>query len=163
MYGRRKLTRVELAVYAVIVAALIVVFASYMLDYMEMAEKAAMESTVNNVTSALNLHYASHVMAGKPLDSRPWMAGNPFELARAFPSGYLGQLGDGRSGDVDRPAWFFDAARGEVLYLPRLRRHLSGASNGEIRFHLQRHASGFGFQLAPTSPYTWGLDTLAQK
>jgi hypothetical protein len=162
MYGRRKLTRAETAVYAGVIAVLIVVFTSYVLDFMEMAEKAAMETTVSTVTSALNVHYARRVMAGEAVDARRWLAGNPFELARAFPAGYMGEL-DGRDPSTfDRPAWFFDTARREVLYLPRLRRHLSSPFGSEVRFQLARRPSGLGFVLAPTSPYEWGLTSSAK-
>lgn len=157
MYGRRKLTRVEIAVYAVIVGTLIAVFTSYMLDYMEMAEKTAMQATVSNVTSALNLRYASHVMAGQPVDVAQWMSSNPFELAQAFPAAYRGELKREDVAQIERPAWLFDAARREILYLPRLHKHLRAASEGEVRFRLEPHHSGFGFALVPTSAFDWGL------
>lgn len=163
MYGRRKLTRVEIAVYAVIVATLIVVFTSYMLDYMEMAEKAAMETTLSNVTTALNLRYAAALMAGESVDSARWQRANPIELAQAFPPGYGGELNGRDASRLDRPSWFFDAARAEVLYLPRLHAHLISASGAEIRFHLVRHPSGLGFLLAPTSPYEWRLASFAKN
>lgn len=161
MYGRRKLTRVEMAVYAGVIAVLVVVFTSYVLDFMEMAEKTAMETTISTVTSALNLRYARHLMAGEAVDARRWLAGNPFELAHAFPSGYMGELRGRDPSTFDRPAWFFDAARREVLYLPRLRRHLSSPFGSEVRYRLARHPSGLGFVLAPTSPFEWSLSSTA--
>lgn len=155
MYGRRRLTRVEVAVYAFIVATLLVVFANYVLEYMEMAEKAAMETTVNNVTAAINLRYASARLAGEPIAIARWTAANPFEVARSFPPNYRGTLGDQDLEQLDRPAWLFDALRGELIYLPRLHSHLGDGALEGVRFRLQPNASGFGFVLAPTSPYQW--------
>ena len=163
MYGRRKLTRVELAVYAVIIAAAFVAFASYVLDYMEMAEKAAMEMTVSNVSSALNVYYATQVMTGAQTESANWTKRNPFELAHTFPPGYLGELGQRDTATVARPAWLFDAANAELLYLPRLHSHLSSALPGELRFRLRHRGSGFGFMLVPAAPYEWTVGVLAKN
>ncbi len=155
MFGRRRLTRVELAVYAVIVATLLVIFASYVLQYMEIAEKAAMETTVNNVTSTINLRYAVLLMRGRSLEAARWTTENPFELAGTFPPNYRGALGAGDALDLERPAWVFDVPRAELVYLPRLHSQLGDGSIDELRFRLERHPSGFGFVLAPTSPYAW--------
>jgi hypothetical protein len=154
MYGRRRLTRIEMAVYAFIVAALLVVFARYVLEFMEMAEKAAMETTVMNVTAAINLHYAAAMVAGQPIATGTWVAANPFELARAFPPNYRGTVGEHDAAGLDRPAWLFDPLRAELVYLPRLHSHLEDGTD-ELRFRLERHAAGFGFVLAPTPPYRW--------
>ncbi len=157
MYGRRKLTRVELIVYASLVGVLLLIFASQVAEYMELAEKAAMESTATNVTAALNLRYASLVMAGTTIDAERWTTANPFELANAFPPGYRGELAAWASMPRERPAWLFDSVRHEVLYLPRLHKHLQvgGAPAGEVRFGLRRGPSGFGFALTPSQAYEW--------
>lgn len=157
MYGRRSLTRVELAVYAAIVATLVVIFSSYLIDYMEMAEKTAMETTVSNVTAAINLRYATLVMAGERAGAAQWSSANPFELARAFPPNYRGERGAEQRLELDRPAWVFDELRAELVYLPRLHRYLGDGTLDELRFRLEPNSSGFGFQLAPTLPYTWRL------
>jgi hypothetical protein len=157
MYGQRKLTRVEIAVYAGIVAALIAVFASYMIDYMEMAEKTAMQTTLSNMNTGLNLDYAGRLIAGERMDKAGWMSGNPFALARTFPPGYGGELAGRDAASLPRPAWIFDPARREIVYLPRLHKHLRGTGEAEIRFRLDLHPSGFGFVLVPVSPYDWSL------
>lgn len=163
MYGRRRLTRVEIAAYAGLIAAALVVFTKFVLDYMEMAERTAMEMTVSNVTSALNIYYATQVMTGAQPASGDWTRRNPFELAHTFPAGYLGELGPRNPAMAQRPAWFFDAANAELLYLPRLHDHLSSAVEGELRFRLERRGSGFGFALVPTSPYEWTVGALAKN
>lgn len=163
MYGRRRLTRVEMAAYAVLIAAALVVFTTYVLDYMEMAERTAMEMTVSNVSSALNIYYATQVMTGAQPASGDWTRKNPFELAHTFPVGYLGELGQRDPAMVERPAWFFDAANAELLYLPRLHKHLSSAIEGQVRFRLEPRGSGFGFALVPAAPYEWSVGVLAKN
>ena len=162
-YGRRKLARVEIAVYAVVIATLVVVFSSYLLEYMEMAEKTAMETTVSSVSAAINLRYATLVMAGERAAAAQWSTANPFELARAFPPNYRGELGAEQRLELERPAWAFDELRAELVYLPRLHSYLADGTIDELRFRLEPNASGFGFQLAPTLPYTWRLAGFAKN
>jgi hypothetical protein len=138
---------------------LIAVFSSYVLSFMEMAEKAAMETTVTNVTAAINIRYAMLLMDGRASESAQWTSANPFELARAFPPNYRGIAGP-NSEPFDRPAWIFDPEHAELVYLPRLYSHLADGESDEVRFRLERHRSGFGFLLAPTSPYKWELASL---
>ncbi len=162
MYGGRRLTRVEMAVYAFIVAMVIAVFSSYVLDYMEMAEKAAMETTLANVTSAINVRYALLVMSDRRTDSGTWLRANPFELASVFPPNYRGVFGATPVGEVGRPAWLFDVTSAELVYFPRLYSHLENGDVDQLRFRLQRNPSGFGFLLVPTSRYTWDLAAFAK-
>ncbi len=162
MYGRRRLTRVEMAVYAVIVATLVAVFSSYVLDYMEMAEKATMDTTLANVTSAINVRYALLVMSDRRADSGPWLRSNPFELANVFPPNYRGVFGATPAGELDRPAWLFDLTSAELVYFPRLYSHLNDGEADQLRFRLQRNPSGFGFMLVPTSGYTWDAAAFAK-
>lgn len=162
MYGRRRLTRVEMAVYAFIVAALIAVLSTYVLDYMEMAEKAAMETTVANVTSAINLRYAVLAMSGRQGDSAQWFRGNPFDLAGISPPNYRGVLGAASLEEFSRPAWVFDASKAELVYLPRLYSHLDDQGADRLRFRLEPNVSGFGFSLVPSTPYQWGLEAFAK-
>lgn len=163
MYGRRRLTRVEMAVYAFIVVIVIAVFSSFVLDYMEMAEKAAMETTVTNVTSAINVRYAMLAMSGRQGDSAQWFRRNPFELAHISPPNYQGVLGTATTDGVSRPAWLFDATNAELVYLPRLYSHLDDGEADELRFRLEPNASGFGFVLRPARPYRWGVEAFAKN
>jgi hypothetical protein len=160
MFGRRRLTRVEIALYAFVVATLFLVFASYVLDYMEMAEKTAMETTVTNVSSALTIYYATEVLAGKRVDEVKWLQTNPFEIVKAFPPNYVMDLGGREPASLDRPAWYFDAKTYELVYLPRLYSHLETGGEPEVRFRFRANPSGIGFVLAPTNGYSWTMSAL---
>lgn len=163
MYGRRRLSRVEVAVYAVVIGTLSMVFFSYLSDYMEMAEKVAMETTVRNVTAAINLRYAMQVMTGDRKRTEQWPKENPFDLAHTFPPNYRGVLGTPEAAGGERPAWLFDAPRAELVYLPRLYKHLEDGAIDELRFRLERNPSGHGFVLAPTAVYSWQLSGIAKN
>ena len=161
MYGRRRLTRIEIAVYAAVVGALAVLFFSYLTDYMEMAEKTAMETTLKNVTAAINLRYATLVLTGEGARTAQWPGENPFAIARAFPPNYRGEIGAQPAGNAERPGWVFDVSRGELIYLPRLFRHLDAGQLDQLRFRLERHPSGTGYVLVPTTLYSWDVTASA--
>ena len=61
-------------------------------------------------------------------------------------------------GTLERPAWVFDTQRGEVVYLPRIRRALRTEDPaGAVRFRLMPHPSGLGYSLVATSRYVWDV------
>lgn len=152
VYGRRRLTRIELALYVVVAAVLIVVFSAYLLEYMEMAERTAMQMTINNLNAGLNNRFAGRLIKGESTDLGQWIGHDPFEITETYPENYMGELAKNDLGSVDRPAWLFDAETGEVIYLPRLHRYLD---RDALRFKVQAQRSGFGFALVATSPYSW--------
>jgi hypothetical protein len=152
IYGRRRLTRIEAALYVAVVAVLIVVFSAYLLDYMEMAEKAAMQMTLNNLNAGLNNQFASRLIKGESTDLGQWIGHNPFQITQSFPENYAGILGDQELASLERPVWVFDADRGEVVYLPRLHKYLD---RDKLRFKILPRATGFGVALVATTTYSW--------
>lgn len=156
MYGRRPLTRLESALYAAVCAVLVAVFFKFALDYMELAERAAMQATLNGVTSAINLRYARSVMLGQAADPEDFLRRNPFKAAETTPRSFAGELISPEIGSLERPAWFYDVISREVVYLPNHRRSLQTVDpDAALRFRLAPHRAGFGFMLVPASPYTW--------
>jgi hypothetical protein len=68
----------------------------------------------------------------------------------------VGELGARGLSSLERPSWAFDAQRGEVVYLPRIRRGLRTEDPaGALRFRLVPHPSGLGYSLVSTSRYEW--------
>lgn len=155
MYGRRRLTRLEATVYSIVGAILLALFAERLLAYMEAAEKVAMETMVNTLTSAINARVAVEMINGSPPPRGRWAGRNPFEIASGD-STYARALGSQTVAALDRPSWTYDAERGEVLYLPRLSRGLRTPDpHGAVRFRLVPHAAGMGYALVSTSGYEW--------
>jgi hypothetical protein len=156
MYGRRRLTRLESAIYAAVAAILVAFFADRALIYMELAEKSAMDTTISALALGINARVALDMLRG-PAPVRPaWSGRNPFELAGTAPASFVGDLGMRELASLERPAWIFDEQRGELLYLPRLHRTLTTADPaGALRFRLVPHAHGLGYQLVSTSRYNW--------
>ena len=90
MYWRRRLTRLEAAIYAALAAILLAAVADRLLYVMELAERTAMETTIIRVNAALNTRLAYELILGKQPDVNAWLQRNPFELADAWPSNFLG-------------------------------------------------------------------------
>jgi hypothetical protein len=156
MYGRRRLTRLESAIYAAVGAILITFFADRALGYMELAEKAAMHTTLNVLASGINARLAAEMLQGPAPTPAAWSGRNPFELAGTAAPSFVGDLGLRELASLERPAWTFDAQHGELVYLPRLHRALTTADPaGALRFRLVPHAGGLGYRLVSTSGYNW--------
>jgi hypothetical protein len=142
-----------LALYGAITAILIAVVADRLLQYMEIAERAAMEATINHVNSGVNVRLALYGLGGE----YPDIAGsNPFELARMAPANFLGEtsIADVRAGGG--AVWVYDRLQRELIYVPRLTRRLdTNDRDGAIRFQLTRRVPGNAYMLVPTSKYRW--------
>lgn len=156
IYGQRSATKLEAALYGGIAAILIAVFANELLDYMEIAERCAMQATLGNLVAAINTRLAYEVMRGEIGNVSAWPRRNPFELARASVGNFSGEMDTLAQGALVRGRWAFDANRAELVYLPRLRRSLeTGDPEGALRFRAVVSPAGFGYRLEPASPYRW--------
>ena len=154
IYGRRRLTRLEAALYGGIAAVLIAVVASHLLDLMEAAERLAVESTINQVNGAVTARLAYEVMRGDA-NVRSWERRNPFDLARLSPRNFVGEVDSMQPGALERGTWAFDPARAELVYFPRRQSGLQTADpDGALRFKAVVN-NGIRYVLVPTSPYKW--------
>jgi len=154
MYGRRPLTALEAALYGVIGALLLALFAERLLAHMELAEKTAMQTTLSSLSSAVNARVALDMMGGHAPPPGRWAGRNPFEIAGAASAAR--PLGNRSIVVVDRASWVFDGERGELIYLPRLYRGLRTQDpDGALRFRLIPQQAGLGYRLVSTSGYEW--------
>ena len=155
MYWRRRLTRLEVAIYAAVAALVLAVFLERLLYYMELAERTVMEVTVSNVNSALNVRRAYEMLAGRAANDPSAPLRNPFELAGMSPANFHGEIDSPSLASLERGHWVFDRIRRELIYLPRLRRGLTTADpDSAIRFRLEPRGNAISM-LVPTSEYTW--------
>lgn len=155
MYWRRRLTRLELALYAIVVGAALAALLDRMLDTMELAERVAMEVTVSRVNSAITTQLASDRLGGRLTRLSELRERNPFEVAGMVASNSHGELDTPRLADLERGYWVFDRSRKELIYLPRLHRGLRTAdADSNVHFRLVVRESGT-LVLVPVSPYSW--------
>jgi len=156
MHGRRPLTSLEAGFYAGMAAILIAIFAGYVLDFMETAERAVMEVTLSHVISGVNTRVAYDMLQGKTPEDLAGTRTNPFQLARMTPTNFLGSGDSSSIGSLERGSWFYDATREELVYLPRLRWGLeTAAPDNALRWQLARGKDGPGYVLILITPYRW--------
>ena len=79
-YGNRRLTRLEIGLYATGAAILLAIFADKALDYMELAERTAMYTTVGVITSSVNARIAADMLRGAAKPAGTFTGADPFAL-----------------------------------------------------------------------------------
>jgi hypothetical protein len=156
IYWRRPLTPLEIGLYAALVGVLLAIFLDRLLVYMELAERIAMEVTVINVNSALNVQLASAMLQGQWIDPRKALQRNPFELARMrVPNVHPDIANIASAADLERGYWVFDRSGRELIYLPQLHRGLqTEGPETFVRFRLVGGANT-AFVLVPATKYSW--------
>lgn len=155
MYWRRKLTRLELALYAGLVGVALAVFLDRMLETVELAERSAMELTLSRLNAAVNVRLALDRLGGVEGSIRSDPGRNPVELARLPMTNFHGELDSSRLEELERGFWVFDRTRRELIYLPRLHRRLEVPGGGAaIRFRGVILPNDT-FMLVPTHQYLW--------
>jgi hypothetical protein len=152
LYWRRRLTRLEVGLYAAIVGVLIAVFLERMLVYMELAERTAMIVTVNNVNSALNIQRALALLDGKP---EKQLHRNPFDVASVrVPNRHPDMPDREKIAQLERGFWVYDESRRELVYLPNLHRRLhTDDPQGTVPFRLLSDPRAL--VLVPAVHYSW--------
>jgi len=150
MYGRRPLTKLEAGIFAGVVGIFLTVFAHYMLGYMEVAERVAMQATLINTSGAINVRLAQSFLDQRP-GPKDVTERNPFDVAGAAPPNFA------RNADLSTLAsgqWAYDSEHAELVYVPRLRSSLR-TEGGEfaLRFRLVREGAAYTFRAS--RPFTW--------
>lgn len=156
IFWRRPLTRLEMALYAAIVSAALALFADQLVDYLELAERSSVDTTVARLNSSINVQLAYDMLGGRLIPLEASLRRNPFELAKMPQGNFLGELDDPDLSALERGNWVFDRTKSELVYLPRLRRGLrTTEGNDVLRFRLVKRSGSWTYMLAPTSKYTW--------
>jgi general secretion pathway protein G len=135
--------------------------------YQEAAERADMEYTANTLKLALQLRIGHDLGQQRPVDYPAVMVENPVSWLEQPMKGYRGEVGEAEARLLPGASWYYDRARGELVYLPRHSRQLQPDSAGRKRVRFQvrllRAQAGarkddaqvVGLQIAPVEPYRW--------
>jgi hypothetical protein len=156
IYWRRPLTRLECALYAALVGVIITLFLERALAYMELAERTAMEITVQQVNAALQIQRAAEMLQGRSLDGPKALQRNPFEIARVRVANLHPDVADSdKLAELKRGYWVFERSANELVYLPQLHRRLqTKGPQVVLRFHLMG-GGNTPYVLEPAAKYSW--------
>ena len=156
--ANRQRNYVQSAVYVAIAAALAAVLLERLLTYAEAAEKAAMEVSLSQLHSALYARVAYLAMRGEYETLEGLTTRSPFLTAQVRSPNYLGEF-DGVPPEAKTGNWLYDRARHELVYVPRLTRHLSGGSPSLPRYRVEVYKTAkyayTGVALKPVGALRW--------
>ncbi len=155
----------------VVVICLIAIFASVALDrflrYQEIAERAAMDSTIGSLRSAEALQASARILHGGLASVLELADENPVDWLAAPPPGYQGAFHDPQAAHPPKGSWYFDLRNKELVYRPQRTRYFIPGPDGDdqIRFKvIVKVASGTGpgaarslseLDVRPTAPIRW--------
>jgi general secretion pathway protein G len=155
----------------IVAVAIVLVFAGVLLErllfYQEAAEKARMELEVTALKLALQAQIGSRIAEHERVDYPALARENPVRWLDAPMAGYRGEPGPQEAKLLPGGSWYFDRSTLELVYVPRLRRHLhaDGGDRNGLRFRVQmlRAQAGarkddlatVGLRLVPASAYRW--------
>ena len=155
----------ELAVAIAVIGVLAAVLLNRLGYYQEMAEKAAMESTLRTIKTGLQVRLAELIVTNRQAQAVRLETENPIGWLDDRPPNYGGRY----SAPPESGSWYFDAANRQLVYVVRTGDRLifaTGNGGKELRFRAKllkdrvRVPGGTvegvaGVALAPVYPYRW--------
>jgi general secretion pathway protein G len=155
----------ELVIVIAIYSALIGVLLTRLNYYQELAEKAAMESTVRVIKTGLQIRLAELIITNRQGEAARLEAEDPMQWLDQKPANYAGSYRE----PPEPGAWYFDASERQLVYVVNTgnRLDLDAASRAkQIRFRARllkdkiqfggaTIESVTGVTLAPVVPYRW--------
>lgn len=134
---RRGFTLLELMVVVSIIAILSSTLLSRIWIFQEQAEKAAVETTVGNIRSALALQFADLVVHGRMNEAPNMLNQNPINLLAQRPSNYAGEYYAPKHEDVVSGHWYFDLQNRNLIYSVNNKAHFKSGDSDQIRFQVR--------------------------
>ena len=157
-------TLFEIAVMFAVLSVLGVFLLEGIAYVQEAGEKTAEEQQAAAFELGVQLEAASRMAGGREYEI-PSLAGeNPARWLESSPQNYLGEFRDRPPKGAKRASWFYDAERGELVYLVSRSEHFRSGPGGEkeIRLHVvvdppQRinNRSIARVSLRPAREYAW--------
>lgn len=162
----------EFVIALILLGILSMIVLEYMLHYIEVAEKSAMETTVMYLRSALRLRLAEVLAAENAAAAISLTRDNPMDWLQDKPYNYAGAFDAPSPGSIMEGKWYFDTKSRELVYLVEYGREFVPDQDGlkRVRFHIiapslekaikeSRVISVSeivrGVSLAKVKPYTW--------
>jgi len=158
-------TLIELVVVVTVIGVAAALLMQRLFLYLELAEKASMESTVRVVKTGLQLRLAELILSNRQAEAGELESTDPMRWLTERPGNYAGAY----RAAPERGSWYFDFSRQELVYVVSNGAHLEVAPTDgqkQIRFRIRlirdRVQMGggpvesvTGVALIPVVRYTW--------
>lgn len=131
------LSLLEFCIVVAIIAVAMTILLNRLYYYEEVAEKVSMEVTFSSLKSALRMQMANDMMAGRAVDYERLARENPTSWLENKPANYLGEYHNPDVMQLPRGSWYFDNGQREMVYLPKLAKHLVPDDAGLLRVRYQ--------------------------
>jgi type II secretory pathway pseudopilin PulG len=131
----------EFVFVVLLVGVLSMVVLEYMLHYIEVAEKSAMENTVMNLRSSLRLRLAEVLVHNDVTEGIRLARDNPMNWLQEMPPNYAGEFNDPEPGSIAPGKWYFDTKSRELVYLVDRGREFVPDREGMKRVRYRIYAS----------------------
>jgi general secretion pathway protein G len=155
----------ELVVALALIAALVAVLLDRLAYYQEMAEKAAMDSTLRVIKTGLQIRLAELIIGNRQGEAAALEMEDPMRWLDPPPANYAGAYRE----PPNFGKWYFDAKARQLVYVVSQGNRLelaASADSQQIRFRTQllkdrvNVAGGAvesvtGVTLTPVTPYRW--------
>lgn len=128
----------EFVIALILLGILSMMVLEYMLHYIEVAEKSAMETTVMYLRSALRLRLAEALAAENAAEAISLTRDNPMDWLQDKPYNYAGTFDAPPPGFIMEGKWYFDTKSRELVYLVEYGREFVPDQDGlkRARFHI---------------------------
>ena len=168
---RAGFTLLELVIVIAILSVLLTVAISRFLALQADAEKAAMDTMLGTLRSALGIKVAELIVKQELGGVGVLVGSNPVDRLAEAPSNYLGAVTDADPSTLPSGSWYFDTRSRALVYVVRNKGHFTGgvADPPRARFAVQpayvdRNRNGSydpgvdaieGLRLKALEPYAW--------
>lgn len=127
----------EFVIVLILLGILSMVVLEFMLHYIEVAEKSAMETTTMYLRSALRLRLAEVLVADNAAEAESLTRDNPMDWLREKPYNYVGVFDAPQPDAIGPGKWYFDAKSRELVYLVEYGREFVPDKDGLKRVRLR--------------------------
>ena len=157
----------ELVVYLLIASILFSVALNRYREFPGEAERANFIAVLAQLKAGVNLQMMTAIATGGSAGVNALTGTNPMDLMLQVPSNYVGEFSIIDEASMPRRTWYFNLARGELVYLAENANNLYLSRNGQyvsgnqIRFRIENVFGGDsgtewqGTILSAIEPYEW--------
>ena len=166
---QRGFSLLELVVVIIIISVLLAVAIDRLMRLQVVAERAAMETVIGHLQSAIGLTISEHIAKDRIPELTKYIDSNPMALLADTPVNYLGSVA-GTPKIIETGSWWYDTnSRTLVYHVGNPQNFLSeGPENGLAKFKIRpvyddnNHNGRFdrgdtlvGLKLSPLARYRW--------